>query len=491
MWDLQMLLKRDKSFVKTRREILLEDERVVSWCLAVVLAALSLIHAVAAAPGEASILFVEAASATLLLVVGYVAVPRRIPQALAHPVAAIISLTALLSSVLHAHAVRSETLQFNILLVILGSGMFFLSIPWLVLVSGAAVAGWFYTLHDLQAVLGWHEQFPLITSLAFSFLYCYLRISGLEKNEILKADVALAMQNLEQQRNELFDFLDSAHDLVQIVLPDGHFQFVNEAWRNTLGYSLEEARKLRLFDVIHAHDRERVQQWRQELLKGNTLPAIEVRFAAKSGEEVWVEGRVNLRFVNDLGPVTRGIFRDITERRLREAETAWRATHDILTGLPNRSLFMDRCEQALELANRHSKIIAVLFLDLNGFKDINDRYGHDAGDAVLQETAERIRRLLRKSDTVARMGGDEFTILCPEVSDTAAIDALAARIDSVLSLPVSFQGKLLTVSASLGNALFPWDGSSARDLLRTADERMYEAKRTVTVPRAIAVNLNV
>ena len=478
VWDLRLLLGGEEPFANICRQTVLRDQRVLSWCMALVMLALALIHLVERFPGEAHMAAIEAVAAMLLLGIGYFATPLRLPEKLAHPVATTVSLITLCSSVLHVQAVHTGSQRFNILLVILGSGMFFLSVPWLLLVNAAAVAGWLFASATLAtATSGWHSYFPLAASCVLSFLCCFLRMNALQRNELLRSEIELAMQNLEQHRSELFDFLDSAHDLVQIVLPDGRFQFVNAAWRNTLGYSLQEAKKLHLFDVVHPQDRERIDNLREELLKGKDIGPFESRFVAKSGDEVWVDGRVNLRIVSDVGPVTRGIFRDVTERRLREAETVWRATHDTLTGLPNRSLFMDRCEQALEMAQRYSKILAIVFLDLNGFKEVNDTYGHDAGDAVLQEVADRMRTLLRKSDTVSRIGGDEFTILCPEISDVNAIQTLTARIQSSICGPIAFQGNVLSVSASLGTASFPWDGSSAAALLRTADERMYAAKR--------------
>lgn len=162
-------------------------------------------------------------------------------------------------------------------------------------------------------------------------------------------------------------------------------------------------------------------------------------------------------------------------------ELAHKAQHDSLTGLPNRSLALDRLEQALQRAQRQQHSVAVLFVDLNGFKPLNDTYGHDFGDKVLRKTAERLRRSVREVDTVARLGGDEFLIIMEQVSDRVAIDT-AQTLSTIVRQPVSANEAPVSVSMSCGIAMYPQHGTVARHLLRVADAAMYQSKRSYGQP---------
>lgn len=179
-------------------------------------------------------------------------------------------------------------------------------------------------------------------------------------------------------------------------------------------------------------------------------------------------------------------YRDIGSHldELERSRAALReeATHDALTGLANRRLFYDRLQQALHRARRHQMRLAVLYLDLDRFKDINDTHGHDVGDAVLTEVARRLLRCVRESDTVARIGGDEFTILLEEVADHAAVTAALRKISQALAEGADFYGLPIALEASIGHALFPDDGASEDALLRAADQSMYRAKHRATSP---------
>lgn len=158
------------------------------------------------------------------------------------------------------------------------------------------------------------------------------------------------------------------------------------------------------------------------------------------------------------------------------------ALHDALTGLPNRNLFNDRLEQALIAARRSGTLLAVCMLDINRFKEVNDTLGHQMGDLVLQQTALRMRGALRASDTVARMGGDEFTILMPVVEDREHAAVAVGKLIQALRDPLHLDGHILDVSASIGIALYPEHGEDADLLMRHADMAMYRAKRTSRNP---------
>ncbi|HEX7047417.1 MAG TPA: GGDEF domain-containing protein [Gammaproteobacteria bacterium] len=161
----------------------------------------------------------------------------------------------------------------------------------------------------------------------------------------------------------------------------------------------------------------------------------------------------------------------------RAAESSQRiALHDVLTGLPNRRLFMEKLSQAMARDTRFEKHAAVLFLDLDDFKNVNDRYGHAAGDQVLQVVAERLSDCVRETDTVARFGGDEFVVLLEDLASPADVDIALARINETLPVPIVYNGDRLNVSASIGMALHPRDGDTPEALLQAADEAMYRVK---------------
>ncbi|ABA58084.1 diguanylate cyclase/phosphodiesterase with PAS/PAC and GAF sensor(s) [Nitrosococcus oceani ATCC 19707] len=171
------------------------------------------------------------------------------------------------------------------------------------------------------------------------------------------------------------------------------------------------------------------------------------------------------------------IFSDITLRKQTEQRLYYLAHHDALTGLPNRSLFLDRLEHAIHHAQRHHHRIAVLFIDLDRFKFINDTLGHPIGDILLKQVAERMRLNIRAEDTIARLGGDEFTVIIENFTDTSAISLITQKIISACEKPFNIKGNELFVSASIGVSLYPEDGHEASMLLQRADAAMYQAKK--------------
>ncbi len=169
-------------------------------------------------------------------------------------------------------------------------------------------------------------------------------------------------------------------------------------------------------------------------------------------------------------------LRDITDRKKAEEELTRRATHDVLTGLPNRALIRERLGNALERSLRTGLSVALLFVDLDGFKLVNDTYGHDAGDALLKSVSARLLEQIRPGDTVARLAGDEFVVLCEQLEQPAAISVIAERINTVLREPIEFNHSSLFVTASIGIAIGHGSTHSADDLLRSADIAMYAVK---------------
>lgn len=171
------------------------------------------------------------------------------------------------------------------------------------------------------------------------------------------------------------------------------------------------------------------------------------------------------------------IFQDISERKRAEQHLLHMALHDSLTALPNRKLFFDRLEQQVLMAERNARTLAVLYVDLDKFKEINNTYGHEGGDTVLRVTATRIVGSVRNTDTVARVGGDEFTVILSEITEGHDVTAIIGNISRAFEQPIHLDGKAVATTASIGVAVWPEDGSTVEELVSTADRRMYEWKR--------------
>ena len=169
-------------------------------------------------------------------------------------------------------------------------------------------------------------------------------------------------------------------------------------------------------------------------------------------------------------------FADVTEKHSFQAQLEYQARHDALTGLPNRRLFMERLQHALELARRRTERIAVAFVDLDGFKAVNDKLGHEVGDRLLAEVGSRIANVLRGSDLVARLGGDEFYAILHGLADRTAARTVATRMLNAITPALDLAGNVLRVTASIGVAIYPEDGTDASALLRQADNAMYGVK---------------
>ncbi|HEX5505686.1 MAG TPA: EAL domain-containing protein [Thermomicrobiales bacterium] len=281
---------------------------------------------------------------------------------------------------------------------------------------------------------------------------------------------------LRASEARLQDVLDNASDLIHSVAPDGRFLAVNRAWRATLGYDQDDLAALTLFDVLHPDHREQGRQWFARLLRGERLPRVETVFVTRDGRPVAVAGDATCRFEAGRPIAVRGIFRDVTAHQTLERQLAHQAFHDPLTGLPNRALYLDRLAGALIRAAGERRTCAVLLLDLDGFKHLNDSLGHGHGDRLLVRVARRLRRCLRGEDTVARLGGDEFAILLEEVADLGEVLRVAERVAAALRVPVQLDTQEVFAGGSIGIALNSSADDRPEDLLRFAEVAMYRAK---------------
>ena len=242
------------------------------------------------------------------------------------------------------------------------------------------------------------------------------------------------------------------------------------------GLTQERAQGRALLDFVHADDRAAVAQAWDASRQSEGVYGLEFRL---NQTPHWVSACwINLNPADTSLKGTLLVLTDATARRQHD-EALWAlAHHDTLTNLPNRSLFKDRCDQALSLAKRHSRSAAVLWLDLDGFKAVNDSLGHAAGDALLQQVADRLKSRMRDSDTVARMGGDEFAVIMPDISDTEPAQRLAAVLVANMAQPFALSAGTVQISASIGVAVYPQDATTVDGLVRCADLAMYSAKHS-------------
>lgn len=216
----------------------------------------------------------------------------------------------------------------------------------------------------------------------------------------------------------------------------------------------------------------------QEIIRtGQSKVGMEEKETWPDGRESWVlTTKVPLKDRRGQIIGTMGIARDITDRKKAEARISYMALHDALTGLPNRILLQDRLGQAIALASRKERRVAVLMMDLDHFKDVNDTLGHYAGDRLLEAVSVRLKACLRESDVVARLGGDEFVIGLPDVGGNEEMERVAQKVLATLVEPIEIEGHELKISASIGISHYPGDGENAEILLQNADTAMYKAK---------------
>jgi diguanylate cyclase (GGDEF)-like protein/PAS domain S-box-containing protein len=236
-----------------------------------------------------------------------------------------------------------------------------------------------------------------------------------------------------------------------------------------------------LFDAVHHDDIEDVRRRCARLPSGGTgALRHECRFRVGTGRIIWVSMSLSLIPGSTDRPEHLVVhLEDVTERKQREAELSHQALHDPLTGLANRALLVERIRDTASGRGRHARPAHLFYLDLNGFKDVNDRFGHAAGDAVLTQLAGRIVALLRAGDTAARLGGDEFAVLCEDAEPHHAA-SIARRLSAAAAEPFSINDTLITLSAAVGGS--PAHVADPAEVLREADRRMYEAKRRSTGP---------
>lgn len=288
------------------------------------------------------------------------------------------------------------------------------------------------------------------------------------------ADRATVEQRLRESEDR-YRRLFANSKAVQLLVDAGSGQLVdaNEAASQFYGLHRNDLVKLKVSDIntlSSTQMKEEMQRAEQEnrsyYLMRHKLANGELRDVEVYSNPIRLEGR---RLIYT-------IIHDVTERRRMEEKIRFMGSHDPLTRLPNRNLLWDRLGMAIELAKRNEGKLAVLFLDLDGFKPVNDELGHSAGDRVLGNVARRLQQCIRGTDTVARFGGDEFVVLLTEVEGREAIEGVARKLLETIGEPMELSGRELQVGCSIGIASYPKDGRDPEALLGAADQAMYQAK---------------
>lgn len=360
----------------------------------------------------------------------------------------------------------------------------------------------FFPAVAIAAVIGgiWPGLFAAVVSVTlatyffwaphqmFAFEFSYPTVVS---NTVFLIDAVLVCVTIEAMHRFYHRYVDAENELrlaasvfhnsaegVLVTDTSGLILSVNSAFSEITGYTANEAvgQKPNLLRSDH-HSREFYQaMWdtlaREGLWRGDI-------WNRRKGGEVYLEWLTINRIDDHAGVPVRyvSVFHDITEQRRKDERIRHLAFHDALTGLPNRALFQDRLEQAIARAHRDSGRLSVTFIDLDGFKGINDSFGHDVGDLLLQEVANRLKHRMRRDvDTVARLGGDEFVVLMEDLKDPENCACLAGEIITDVQQPMDLRGNTLRVGASMGMAFFPEDGSEALELMQRADTAMYAAK---------------
>ena len=291
-----------------------------------------------------------------------------------------------------------------------------------------------------------------------------------------EADRKLSEEKLRMSELRLRTIIETEPECVKVVGRTGDLLDMNAAGLAMLEVeTIEEARKRSLQSFLLPEHREPFMALHQRVMKGESL-MLEFEIVGRKGTRRWLETHAApMRDAEGEIVSLLGISRDITERKYSEERIQYLANFDALTGLPNRNLLADHLQYAISLAKRSNGQLAVMFIDLDRFKDINDTLGHSVGDAFLIEVGARLKTVLRESDTAARLGGDEFILVLPD-TDAPGAASIVDKLLEVISQPYQVEQYALIVTASIGIAIYPNDGESLDALSRSADTAMYRAK---------------
>jgi len=317
-------------------------------------------------------------------------------------------------------------------------------------------------------------------------------IENVLKKRTLENDIQQVHQKLEASEYRYRFIVDNSPDIIYMLDEAGYFCFVNDRIGQLLDYKQNDLIGHHFSEIVHEEDVEKAKYAFAERRTGDRASRnVEFRLRCKDNSQPsrYFESRTVSIELNSMGIYrdtggnekcyvgTYGVARDISERKRAEEIINFQLYHDLLTQLPNRALLRDRLGLAISQAKRSGTQLALMYLDMDRFKVINDSLGHVAGDQLLQTVANRLRNCLRDSDTLARVGGDEFNLLVPEISGRVDAIRLVEKVITNLKDPIFIDGVEVFVSFSIGIAIFPDDGESMDSLIKHADIAMYHVKR--------------
>ena len=323
------------------------------------------------------------------------------------------------------------------------------------------------------------EEGNIVGILSLQHILSDIEIAYIQKLETVLSERDSALKESRRHLSFAEKIIEASLDSVMVTDKEGTILSINPAFTRLTGYVESEVigRNAKLLSS-GIHDESFYQQMWQNITEQGTWQG-EILNKKKNGD-VYSEWLTIVRLAEQHDEGSQeyyaAIFSDITERKLNEKRIHALAFFDELTGLPNRRLFNDRFEVALSTAHRNNQLVAVMFLDLDRFKQINDNLGHKMGDELLKVTAERLQACIKEGDTVSRFGGDEFVILLTEMNSVKDIVKVAERISKVLREPYELDSRELHVTSSIGVAIYPDDGGDTDTLLKHADIAMYKAK---------------
>jgi diguanylate cyclase (GGDEF)-like protein/PAS domain S-box-containing protein len=297
----------------------------------------------------------------------------------------------------------------------------------------------------------------------------------------LSGTVRTGEKTLRQSEERFRAMVQNAADVITIVNPDGTIRYQSPSIERMLGFKTSRLIGMSIFDNLHDDDVSQMQQMVADVIQrpGTARRAtLRIQHADGSWRFVEIIATNHLRDLNVGGIILN--MRDVTERKVLEEQLMHQAFHDPLTGLPNRTYFLERLKSALDVSNKNRTLLAVMFVDLDNFKVINDSLGHHAGDLLLAEAARTIREAVRPLDTVARFGGDEFTLLLEDLESVEAAVGIAERIQHALQQPLLIENHEISVACSVGisfsDPLVPTPDLDPEELVRNADIAVYRAK---------------
>lgn len=289
---------------------------------------------------------------------------------------------------------------------------------------------------------------------------------------IVRRETILAREN----ESRLLGFIESANDFIHCNTPDGTILFMNMAMRQALGNQLRAGEPSAFIEIVSKNSQDIAVRKMQKIMSGIKTEGFELSFPGANGQEICTEGNLSCNFKDGVPLVLWGIWRDVSDKKRSQERLYSLAHNDSLTGLPNRILFRDRLKQSIAYAHRQKRSVALLFMDLDRFKVINDSLGHPIGDRLLQSVARGLQSSVRETDTVARFGGDEFTVVLGNLEQPDDALLVAKKILASLAKPFVIDTNELFAMASIGISLYPQHGDDIDSLIKKADIAMYEAK---------------